>query len=298
MANAPTKTRDIHNHHMDSTVWDDFAFRDDDIVIATYAKSGTTWMQQIISQLIFDGAEDLPVSDMSPWIDLRIPPREVKLPALEAQEHRRFVKTHLPVDALVFSQNAKYIYVARDARDVMWSLYNHHAKANELWYDAINNTPGRVGPEIGEPGDDVVAYFENWLNTDGQPYWSFWENLRSWWEIRDLPNVKMVHFSDMKADLAGQVAEVAEFLDIAVSPELMEKVLEHSSFHYMKNVATGTAPAGGMFWDGGQKTFINKGINGRWKDMLSEETNAQYLAMAEAELGAQCATWLRDGSQP
>lgn len=62
----PVKTRDIHNHHMDSTVWNDFRFRDDDVVIATYAKSGTTWMQQIVAQLIFDGAEGLAVAEMSP----------------------------------------------------------------------------------------------------------------------------------------------------------------------------------------------------------------------------------------
>lgn len=31
----PVKTRDIHNHHIDSTMWDDIRFRDDDIVIAT-----------------------------------------------------------------------------------------------------------------------------------------------------------------------------------------------------------------------------------------------------------------------
>ena len=49
---------------------------------------------------------------MSPWVDLRVPPREVKLPAIEAQTHRRFLKTHLPVDALVFSPKARYVYVA------------------------------------------------------------------------------------------------------------------------------------------------------------------------------------------
>ena len=49
----PKKTRELHNHHFDSTIWNDFRFRDDDIVISTYAKSGTTWMQQIIAQLLF-----------------------------------------------------------------------------------------------------------------------------------------------------------------------------------------------------------------------------------------------------
>ena len=60
-------------------------------------------MQQIIAQMMFGGEPDLEVAEMSPWLDLRVPPKEVKLPIIEAQEHRRFLKTHLPVDALVFS---------------------------------------------------------------------------------------------------------------------------------------------------------------------------------------------------
>jgi aryl sulfotransferase len=132
-------------------VWNGFPFRDDDIVIATYAKAGTTWTQQIIAQLLFVDADTLPVVDMSPWLDLRVPPNEVKLEALAAQAHRRFIKTHLPVDALVYSPLAKYIYVARDGRDVVWSMYNHHANANALWYQLLNDTPGRVGPPIEKP---------------------------------------------------------------------------------------------------------------------------------------------------
>jgi len=157
---APIKTREMHNHHIDSTVWNDFVFRDDDIVIATYAKSGTTWMQQIVSQLLFQGKEGLSVAEMSPWVDLRVPPKEVKLPMIEAQTHRRFVKTHLPVDALVFSPKAKYIYIGRDGRDIIWSLYNHHINANDAWYDALNNTPGRVGPPIGPVQGSEPEYFE------------------------------------------------------------------------------------------------------------------------------------------
>ena len=144
----PRKTREMHSHHFDSTIWNDFKFRDDDIIIATYAKSGTTWLQQIVSQLIFNGQEDIEVAEMSPWLDLRVPPKEVKLPAVEAQQHRRFIKTHLPVDALVFSPKAKYIYIGRDGRDVVWSMYNHHANANDFWYQALNDTPGLVGPRI------------------------------------------------------------------------------------------------------------------------------------------------------
>jgi hypothetical protein len=91
----PAKTREFHNHHFDSTIWNDFSFRDD-IVIATYAKSGTTWTQQIVAQLLLGPDPTLEVAEMSPWLDLRVPHKSVKLPMVEAQTHRRFLKTHLP----------------------------------------------------------------------------------------------------------------------------------------------------------------------------------------------------------
>ncbi len=86
----PRKARELRNHHMDSTVWNGFRFRPDDVVVATYAKSGTTWTQQIVGQLLFGGREDVNVPELSPWLDLRLPAKEVKLAALEAQRHRRF----------------------------------------------------------------------------------------------------------------------------------------------------------------------------------------------------------------
>lgn len=55
------------------------------------------------------------------------------------------------MDALVFSPKAKYVYIGRDGRDVVWSLYSHHANANDTWYRALNDTPGRVGPPIERP---------------------------------------------------------------------------------------------------------------------------------------------------
>jgi aryl sulfotransferase len=291
----PQKTREFHNHHFDSTIWNDLEFRDDDIIISTYGKAGTTWVQQIVSQLIFDGAEGLETAEMSPWVDLRVPPKEVKLPIIHAQTHRRFLKTHLPVDALVFSEQGKYVYVGRDGRDILWSMYNHHANANEKWYDALNNTPNRVGPPIERPHESITQYFNDWLDRDGHPWYPFWENIRSWWAIRNLPNVYMMHFSNLKEDMAGQIRGLADFLEIPVSPDIWNDILEHCSFKYMKENASKSVPLGGMFWDGGAKTFIHKGTNGRWRDELSDAEIAKYEHLAEEELGDACARWLATG---
>ncbi len=290
----PSKARELHNHHFDSTIWNGFPFRDDDIVIATYAKSGTTWTQQIIAQILFDG-EDVDVSEMSPWLDLRVPPKEVKLQALEEQQHRRFIKTHLPVDALVFSAKAKYIYVARDGRDVVWSLYNHHARANEIWYRALNDTPGRVGPPIEPPPQSIRQYFLDWLDRDGHPFWPFWENVHSWWDIRNLPNVLLVHFSALKADMPGQIRRVAEFLGVDIAEDRWPVILEHCSFDHMKRNAARVAPAGGIFWEGGPETFVHKGTNGRWRDVLTDEDSQRYEDIASERLGPSCAHWLATG---
>lgn len=291
----PKKTREMKSNHFDSTIWNDFKFRDDDIVIATYAKSGTTWMQQIIAQLLFDGAADLPVAEMSPWLDLRVPPAEIKLKAVEAQEHRRFLKTHLPVDALVYSPKAKYIYIGRDGRDVLWSMYNHHASANEKWYEALNDTPGLVGPPMSKPVDSIVQYYNEWLEKDGYPWWSLWENVRSWWNIRDLPNLLFVHFANLKRDMEGEIRRIARFLDLETKALNWDAIIEHCSFDYMKQHADKSVPLGGIFWNGGAKTFIYKGENGRWRDVLSEEASRLYEKKAVEMLGETCSHWLATG---
>jgi aryl sulfotransferase len=291
----PRKTRELHSHHFDSTAWNELRFRDDDIVIATYGKSGTTWTQQIVGQLIFGGDPELAVAELSPWVDLRVPPKEIKLPAVEAQTHRRFLKTHLPVDALRFSPRAKYIYVARDARDVVWSLYNHHANANQLWYDALNKTPGLVGPPIEPPPGDIRQYWHEWMERDGHPFWPYWHNVRSWWQIRELPNVMLLHFAALKRDLPGEMRRIAAFLGIAVDPSRQDAILEYCSFDWMKKNGAKAAPLGGAFWDAGADIFMNKGTNGRWRDTLSAEESARYEQRAEAELGADCARWLASG---
>ncbi len=293
--NWPIKRRELHNHHFDSTIWNDFQFRGDDIVIATYAKSGTTWMQQIIGQMLFGPDPELEVAELSPWLDLRVPPKDVKLPAVAAQKRRRFLKTHLPVDALVYSPQAKYLYIGRDGRDVVWSMYNHHANANQTWYSALNDTPGRVGPPIELPPDDIRQYWRDWLQRDGHPFWPFWDNVRSWWAIRNLPNLLLVHFAELKRDMPGQMRRIAKFLDIPIDESGWEKTVEFCTFDWMKAHATKSVPLGGAFWDGGAQVFIHQGVNGRWSDTLSAEESAAYESRAVRELGAECARWLATG---
>ena len=235
---------------------------------------------------------------MSPWVDLRVSPREVKLATIEAQTHRRHLKTHLPVEALVFSPRAKYIIVIRDGRDVAWSLYNHFVKATDGFYEMLNDTPGLVGAPLDRPTGNAREYFLNWVETKGLelfPY-TFWHYLKSWWAIRDLPNVLIVHYNEMKEDLSGQMHRVAEFLGINVPDDQWPTLLEHCGFAYMKANANQMAPLGGAPWEGGGDTFINKGTNGRWHEDLTTEDVARYESRACDELGEDLARFVATGS--
>src|SRR5262252_277746 len=195
----PHKTRELQNVIFDSVRWNGFKFRDDDIVIATWAKSGTTWMQQIVGQLVFRGAEGLPIEQLSPWLDFRPAPIEHVLSGLEAQTNRRFIKTHLPLDALVFSPTAKYLYVGRDGRDVIWSWYNHHSSFTPQAYEMFNSIPGRVGPPLEPPSCGVVEYFRRWMDGEEMSLSDFWSHYQGWWDARNLPNVMLVHYNNLKA---------------------------------------------------------------------------------------------------
>lgn len=174
-------------------------------------------------------------------------------------------------------------------------MYNHHANANAFWYEALNDSPGRVGPPIAPPPESVHQYFLDWMARDGHPFWPFWENVRSWWQVRALPNVMLLHFAELKADMPGQIRRIAGFLDIPIDETRFPAIVEHCGFDYMKANATKSVPLGGAFWDGGAETFVNKGTNGRWHDILTAEDNAAYEARARAELGEACAAWLAGG---
>ena len=303
MPPAPQRRRTYRNHHLDSTRWDAFTPRPDDIVIATSYKAGTTWTQAIVAHLLFpDQPFPAPVWQMSPWLDFRARPVDEVLATLEAQTHRRFIKTHLPLDALRFFPELKYIFVSRDGRDVFMSMWNHYTHYTDATYARINDTPGRVGAELPRAPSDIHAFWQVWctrgwfdFETDGWPFWSHLAVTQSWWQHRWQPNILTLHFADMKADTAAAVRRIADFIGIELSKARLKNIVAAVSFEAMKRRGEIYAPRGGATWKGGADTFLNKGTNGRWRDVLSPRELALYDAACERSLSPDCRAWLETG---
>ena len=105
----------------------------------------------------------------------------------------------------------------------------------------------------------------------------------------------MVHFANLKSDLPGEIRRIAKFIGTPIDESKWHEILNHCSFEYMKANAKKTVPLGGAFWDGGAETFIHKGTNGRWRDVLSAEQIMNYEQRAELEIGSDGAHWFATG---
>src|SRR5215218_9509135 len=128
MADAQAPRTRYRSISADSARWDGFAFRPGDVVISTPSKSGTTWTQMLCALLIFDGPMfPAPLEDVSPWLDNCLRPLVDVTADLAAQTHRRFIKTHTPLDGLPLHADVTYLVVGRDPRDVAISFEHHLA---------------------------------------------------------------------------------------------------------------------------------------------------------------------------
>ncbi|HBW20866.1 MAG TPA: sulfotransferase, partial [Actinobacteria bacterium] len=128
----------------DSSRWYGFAFRDGDIVISTRSRTGTTWMQMICALLVFQTPDlPAPLAELSPWLDWLITPREQVWARLEAQRHRRIIKTHTPLDGIPIDQRATYIVIGRHPLDIAVSLYH---RAGNLDHGRIRQLAGQSEP--------------------------------------------------------------------------------------------------------------------------------------------------------
>src|SRR5918998_5505162 len=158
----------------DSGRWDGFAFRPGDVVISTPPKSGTTWTQMLCALLIFDGPDfPAPLEQMSPWLDMSIRPLGEVTAALAAQTHRRFIKTHTPLDGLPLHPDVTYLVVGRDPRDVMISWEHHDANMDIEYFlalraAAVGNEDLAELPAWRVPSEDPAERFRSFV-ADASP---------------------------------------------------------------------------------------------------------------------------------
>lgn len=281
-----------HRHVMyDSHRWRAYRHRPGDIVVATPPKTGTTWMQTIVANLLFpDGRFPAPIVVMAPWIDARfVGPVEDVMAGLEAQTHRRAMKTHSPADAIPWFDTASYIVVGRDGRDAFMSFVNHMANTRpdvvgELVGSAIADGIELLSPP--PPTDDIHAFFAWWLEEA-----FMFDFFATFWVHRGEPNVLFAHYNDMKADLDGQMRRVAAFLEIPIDDSLWPGQVERCTFAWMKAHPDQIAPFDEHFI-GGSDTFLYKATNDRWRDVLSADELAAYERRAAEFLPPDALQWL------
>ena len=290
------------SRYFDSTRWDDYQARADDIIIATYPKCGTTWTQRIVGMLVFQSDAPFAVQDISPWPDMRLPPPGAMVALAESQTHRRFLKSHLPFDTLPVYEGVKFVHVARDGRDAAMSFHNHKLNYTDEVLKEIGTILAddpKFDADVTRPDPDPAQHFHDWLQGEedhiGDPLCGFWHMERSYWEVRDEPNMLLVHYADMKKDLEGEMRRIADFLDIETDEALWPKLVEAAQFDAMKSRAEELMPSAGHIWQGGGNTFLNKGTNGRWRGVFNQEDLDDYDARVKKEFSPELAQWIEKG---
>jgi aryl sulfotransferase len=275
--------------------------RDDDVIVATWAKTGTTLTQQMVWQLITGGADGVASITVSPWVDnRRAAPAEAMAAMLEAQTQRRVMKTHSPFESVPFSASVKYVYIGRDGRDVVWSLYNHGASLSDASIERMNALDG-PWPKASRLELGVRDLYLHWLETDSFPVPdfdmpSFWDHVKGWWEQRRRPNILLLHYANLVADRTGEMRRLARFLDIEVDEERLPAMVARCQIDYMRDQARVSRHY--VAFKDGAANFFNKGTNGRWREVLSPEEVALCDVVAARRLPSDCAHWLKTGELP
>lgn len=263
--------------------------RPDDIVISTRSKHGTTWMQMVCALLVL-GTPRLPepLAALSPWVDMLTLPVEVLQARLEAQRHRRFLKTHTPLDGLPLDPRVTYVVVARHPLDAAVSLYH---QGHNLDRDRLRELTGSSEPaDPPAPRRPLREWLLDWVQTEVDPRQELdslpgvmW-HLQGAWARRDAENVVLVHYDDLAADLEGQMRRLAERLGVVVHETRWPELVAAAGFPAMRERASLLAPdADGILKD--RAAFFRRGTSGAGRELLTPGELERYHARA-AELAA------------
>jgi hypothetical protein len=288
----------------DSARWWGFPFRPGDIVISTRSKSGTTWMQMICALLVLQ-TPDLPepLGRMSPWLDWLTRSQEEIYERLAAQAHRRFIKTHTPLDGVPADTRATYIVVARHPLDAAVSLYHH---GNNIDRERMRQLTGAPPPDPASPPRPTWTLHESvlrYIDWEGDPATQLdtlvgtMAHLTDAWSRRSEPNVVLVHYDDLVADLDGAMRALAGRLGVPVDEERWPGLVRAATFDAMRDRSTEFVPDTlGVLKDGA--AFFRRGVSGEGRTVLSDDELARYRARAAALAPADLVSWLhRDGDR-
>jgi aryl sulfotransferase len=282
----------------DSWRWAGFPFRPGDIVISTRSKTGTTWVQMICALLIFQTSE-LPdqLGSLSPWLDHTIAPRDEVVARLESQRHRRFIKTHTPLDGIPLDPGATYIVTARHPLDMAVSLFH---QSDNIDRAAVRRLTGQPAPEAtaapAPPRPPLSERLMRWVDRDTDPRADMdglpglmW-HLSDAWNRRGQPNVVLVHYDDLCADLEGQMRGLASLLGIDVPEAAWPELVRAAGFDSMRAGASRVVPSPGVLKS--SEAFFRRGTSGNGAEILTPGELAHYYARAADLAPADMLTWL------
>jgi hypothetical protein len=287
----PARTAAYKGPITDPTRWTTFRHRPGDIFICAPAKSGTTWAQAICAMLIFGTAElDIAPAKISPWFDTNLASADAVSRMLEAQQHRRYLKTHTPLDGIPYFADCNYIAVYRDPRDTFLSMMRLAAKTLEGRADA-----SRIA--------DLHQLFGLWLKESFRPGQGEQMSLAAiahhfnlFWKHRALPNIELVHFADLKRDPAGVIRSIAAALGIAADDRLIARIAEATAFANMRDNAAQFAPSIGRGQFKSESDFFRSGQDVQWKEFVTATELAAYAQRMSQLMPPDAAAWLERGS--
>lgn len=278
--------------------WRDFAFRPGDIIISTPPKSGTTWVQMICALLIFRNPDlPAPLSELSPWLDDWVAiPRDEVYARLAAQQHRRFIKTHMTLSEIPAEPQITYIIVARHPLDIAISWYYQR--------DNIKDASLSQSVDVQFPDKKSRRPVYEWLlwwinaspdkpNSSNMP--SVIRHLSDAWSRRHQPNVLLLHYEDLIADLEGEMRRVAARLDLAVPEALWPGLVKAATFDQMRADADKIQPVG--YLKDNSAFFRNRSV-GVGRQLLSSADYARYQERAALLAPGDLLSWLHRQDGP
>ena len=284
----------------DSRRWDGFELRPGDIVISTPSKCGTTWLQMICALLVFQTPHlPDPLTRLSPWLDMRLRPREEVHELLRRQQHRRVIKTHTPLDGLPWSPEVTYVVAGRDPRDVAVSMEHHRSNLDgqvieQALAAVATGDDTAPQPPRARPATRRERLLE-WVEGGGLQglVW----HLQTAWERSGHDNLVLMHYTDMSEDPPGRMKELADRLQINVPAAAWPDLVEAASFAGMRRQARRVVPDEqmGLFRD--HQRFFRSGTVGQWRENFDEELHHRYeSALHRLVPDPPMAHWLHHGT--